>query len=162
MAHASVAAPRRGRPRKFAQPSSAVTLTLPDSVIAGLRAIDPDLSRAVVRIAGPAVKQPARRSAEITAFGSRAVIVVNPTKTLEQRTGVLLIPLADGRALIAFDESTTPARLELQIQDALEDTALPSRDAQVFADIRDILRQMRHSKSMTLRQRAIMVIEHSR
>jgi len=50
-------APRRGRPRKFPAPSRAVTLTLPEDVLASLGAVDADLSRAIVRIAqttGPA------------------------------------------------------------------------------------------------------------
>ena len=87
--------------------------------------------------------------------------MVNPTRTLEQRTGVVLVPLSDGRALISFDESTTPARLELAIEDALEDRALPAQDAAVFAGIRDILRQARRSPSVVLRQRNIIVIEQN-
>jgi hypothetical protein len=47
----------------------------------------------------------------LATFGRRAVIVVNPTRTPERRTGVVLVPLTDGRALIAFDESMTVARL---------------------------------------------------
>ena len=51
--------PRRGRPRKFMGPSRAVTLTLPDYVLDALGAIDPDLSRAVVRLTQPELaKQP--------------------------------------------------------------------------------------------------------
>ncbi len=42
---------RRGRPRKFMVPSRAVTLTLPETVIAALEDVDHELSRAVVRIA---------------------------------------------------------------------------------------------------------------
>ena len=36
----------------------------------------------------------------------------------------MLVPLSDGRALISFDESMTPARIELKIEDALEDDTL--------------------------------------
>src|SRR5262245_20890107 len=120
--------PRRGRPRKFMQPSRAVTLTLPENVIAALEAIDHDLSRAVVRVAQREVGKRPHPPAELVTFGSRGVIVVSPTRTLELRTGVLLIPLSDGRALISFDESMTPARLELKIEDELEDRALPAED----------------------------------
>ena len=44
---------RRGRPRKFSRPSRAITLTLPEDTIAALRAVDRDLSRAVVRVVQP-------------------------------------------------------------------------------------------------------------
>src|SRR5262249_49790062 len=90
-------APRRGRPRTCAAPSRSVTLTLPETTIEALASVDRDLSRAVVRIASPALARRSHPPAELTMFGRRAVIVVNPTRTLEQRTGVFLIPLPDGR-----------------------------------------------------------------
>jgi hypothetical protein len=51
------------------------------------------------------------------------VIVVNPSRTLEKRTGVELLHMPDGRALISFDQPMTIAGLELLIADALEDSA---------------------------------------
>src|SRR5215213_8330068 len=67
-------APRRGRPRKFAGPSRAVTLTLPDEVIDALAAVDADLSRAVVRVAQPEMAKRPHAPAELAPFGRRAVI----------------------------------------------------------------------------------------
>lgn len=150
--------PRRGRPRKFAQPSRAVTLTLPEHVLAALGGINRDLSRAVVRLAeaGPPVPQ---QAAELMAFGRRSVIVVTPTKTLEQRTGVVLVPVGDGRALICFDGSMTPARLELVIQDALDERDLPDDDCRVFQAIRDVLREARRSDSVNVQSYQIIVLE---
>src|SRR5262245_27733411 len=154
----STVAARRGRPRKFQVPSRAVTLTLPVSVIEALGAVDHDLSRAVVRVTQPEVaKRPRAAAAELAAFGRRAGILVRPTRTLEEHTGVMLVPLSDGRALIAFDESMTPARLELRIQDALEDRALPQEDVRIFESIRALLKEARRSKSVILRQRNIIV-----
>src|SRR6185436_14943131 len=73
---------RRGRPKKFNRPSRAVTLTLPDDVLAALHAIDSDLSRAVVRAAQPFIPETPRPAAELTMFGDRAVIVVPPNLRL--------------------------------------------------------------------------------
>ena len=89
--------PRRGRPRKFSAPSRAVTLTLPEHVIEALGRIDSDLSRAVVRLAQPELLAAPHASAELAAFGRHAVILVHPSRTLERRTGVVLVPLPDGR-----------------------------------------------------------------
>src|SRR4051812_36219375 len=97
---AEAVAPRRGRPRKFARPAHAVTLTLPDDVVERLARIDPDLSRAVVRLAETRGAPAAHPAAELAVFGRRAVIVVDPSRTLERRTGVVLVPLPDGRALM--------------------------------------------------------------
>jgi hypothetical protein len=154
-----MSAPRRGRPRKFSGPSRAVTLTLPEEVIAALEGVDHDLSRAVVRVAQPEVARRPHPPAELVSFGRRAVVVVHPTRTLEKRTGVLLIPLTDGRALIAFDETMTPARFELKIEDALDDHALLEQDARVFEGIRDLLRDARRSNRVALKQRTILVLE---
>jgi hypothetical protein len=155
-------APRRGRPRKFNRPSHAVTLTLPDNVIAALGDVDHDLSRAIVRMSQGKLAHGPRPPAELATFGRRAVIVVNPTRTLEQRAGVMLVPLSDGRALIAFDETMTPARLELKIQDALEDHTLPPDDVEIFDAIRELLKKARRSQTVTLRQQNIIVLEFSR
>jgi len=152
-------APRRGRPRKFAQPSRAVTLTLPEAVIQTLETIDHDLSRAVVRLAQPAATGRVHPPAELVSFGRRAVILVNPTTTLEQRTGVVLVPFPDGRALICFDSSITPARLELMLRDALEEHDLPDEDGEVFESIMDLLKDVRRSNAVKLRQPNILLLE---
>ncbi|MFN7913950.1 MAG: hypothetical protein U0Q55_01325 [Vicinamibacterales bacterium] len=155
----TVPAPRRGRPRKFSQPSRPVTLTLPESVIETLGELDRDIGRAIVRLAQPDVPRTPRPPAELVEFGRRAVIVVTPTRTLEKRTGVVLVPLSDGRALISFDGSMTPARLELTIQDALDEHDLPEEDSRIFESIRDLLREVRRSSTVRLRQQHIMVLE---
>jgi cobalamin biosynthesis protein CbiG len=151
--------PRRGRPRKFTAPSRAVTLTLPEDVLAALDAVDHDLSRAVVRVTQPQMAKRPHPPAELATFGRRAVIVVNPSRTLEKRTGIVLVPLSDGRALISFDESMTVARLELRIQDALEDQELPPEDARIFKSIAEILKTARRSGDVTLQQRHIIMLE---
>jgi hypothetical protein len=153
---------RRGRPRKFIEPSRAVTLTLPEPVIAALLDIDHDLSRAVVRLAQPELARQPHPPVELASFGRNAVIVVSPTRTLEDRTGVLLIPLSDGRALISFDEPITIARLELSIRDVLEDPTLTAQDGRIFTSIADVLKAARRSRTVTLCQRNIIVLESSR
>jgi hypothetical protein len=155
-------APRRGRPRKFARPSRAVTLTLPEDVITALSNVDPDLSRAVVRVVQPQMRRRAHPPAELCSFGSKAVIVINPSKTLEAKTGVLLIPLSDGRALISFDESLSIARLELAIRDVLDDATISAEDGGVFSALAGILRTARRSGDVSLSQRTVIVLESAR
>src|SRR5687768_1913982 len=108
--------PRRGRPRKFSGPSRPITLTLPVATIEALAAAD------------------------IATFGRRAIIVVNASKALESRIGIDLVPLPDGRALISFEDATTPDAVELRIEDALEDTGLPPAERAEFAAILEILK----------------------
>jgi CRP-like cAMP-binding protein len=135
-------------------------VTLPKDVIAALEAIDEDISRAVVRLTQPELAKMPRPSVDLAMFGRRAVIVVNPTRTLEFRTGVVLVPLTDGRALIAFDDSITPAGLELMIQDELEDDDLAAEDRLIFEEIRRLLKEARQSSTVSIQQRNIIVLEH--
>jgi hypothetical protein len=139
-----------------------VTLTLPVHVIEALSAIDADLSRAIVHLAQPELARRPRRPAELATFGHRAVIVINPSRTLERRTGVGLVPLPDGRALISFERSVTIASLELLIDDALDDPALPAADRAIFKGIEEILRNARRSNTVSLRQPSIIVLEGRR
>ena len=154
-------APRRGRPRKFSGPSRPVTLTLPVETIEALTALDSDLSRAVVRIAQ---SDAGRRhaAAELATFGRRAVIVVNASRVLERRIGVDLVPLPDGRALISFEDHTTPDTLELRIEDALEDSGLLPADRETFEAILEILRTARRSGEVAVLRRNIIVLEGRR
>lgn len=159
---------RRGRPRKFNEPSRAVTLTLPEAVIERLAAIDRDLSRAVAEVVGrPAASSgrraasTGRRSAELSVFGDHAVITVTPTRALERRAGIDLVPLPDGRALISFDQPTTISDLELLLCDALDDRTLLDEDRHVFEGIAAILKEARRSEDVALLHRSIIVLRSS-
>lgn len=158
MDHTTSVAPRRGRPRKFSGPSRPVTLTLPVETIEALTALDRDLSRAVVRIAQPELRR-RYAAAELATFGRRAVIVVTASRALERRIGVDLVPLPDGRALISFEETTTPDALELRIEDALEDPGLSQADRETFEAILEILKTARRSGDVALLRRNIIVLE---
>lgn len=148
----------RGRPRKFAEPTRAVTLTLPESVLATLTAVHKDISRAIVQLT---VRRRRHKHplAELVTFGGNAVITVRPTPSLEERAGVRLVPLPDGRALLSFDQPASIADLELTLSDALEDPQLPRADRQVFEAIVGILKDARRSRDITLHSRNIIVLE---
>lgn len=156
---APLPSPRRGRPRKFSSPSRAVTLTLPEPTLAALAAVDDDLSRAVVRLAQPGVRNRTFASAELEPFGRHAVIVVRPSRTLEKQAGVLLVPRPDGRALISFEEPKTIPELELQLQDLIDGAPLPGADRRVLEQIAALLRDARRSGVVRVRRRQIIVFE---
>jgi hypothetical protein len=154
--------PRRGRPRKFARPSRAITLTLPEDVIAALQAIDGDISRAVVRATGAVVPEAPRTLAEITARGEQRVIIVPHNPLLKERIGVELVPMADGGALISLGAHVTLPEIELRIVDALADPALPASDRQMLESLAEILRQARQADGIVLREQRILVVEKFR
>ena len=134
-------------------------MTLPEQVLSALASIDVDLGRAIVRLAQPAVGAAPHKPAELATFGRHSVIVVNPSRTLERRTGVELLHLPDGRALISFDHNCTIPALELLIKDAIEDRDLPPSDREIFGAIAEILKSARRSDRIAVLQRNVIVLE---
>jgi len=153
---------RRGRPRKFTVPARPVTVTLPEQVLQALASIDVDLGRAIVRLAQPVMASAPHAPAELATFGRHSVIVVHPSRTLERRTGIELLHLPDGRALISFDQTTSIAGLELLLDDALDDRSLPTADREIFEAIAAILKSARRSDQVLLLQRNVIVLETRR
>jgi hypothetical protein len=151
---------KRGRPQKFNRPARQITLTLPDDVIQRLDEVDEDLGRAVVRLAMAARPAAETRGVELATFGSRAVIVVSPSKVLAGLRGVELVPLADGRALIALDEGSTESHFELGIRDLLDGQAISEADRTVLTTLSRLLHEARRDASLTLRR--IMVLRSNR
>ena len=157
---ASLLVPRRGRPRKFGRPAEPVTITLPDDIVQALRADDPDLSRAIVRlveVARPASVQ--RPPVELTHYGHSAVIVVTPRNAIKRLPGVALVPLPDGRALISLGQEVGVAEFEVMVRDALDADDMTAPDRAVLESLRDILREARRSRRIKLRERSIIVLE---
>ena len=154
--------PRRGRPRKFGRDARSVALTLPLDVITRLEHEDTDLARAIVQLVarrGP--ERAAAREAELSRYGRRAVIVVNPSRTLRAIAGVELVPLPSGRALISLDASVTPEAFELRLRDALE-AGVPEADRDGLLEVTRVLTDARRSRDLRLRVRTILVIESVR
>lgn len=149
----------RGRPPKFGRPARAVTLTLPEDIIAALNALDEDLSRAVVRLAQPlAADVVPRAPAELSRYGDRAVIVVRRVAALRKIAGVTLIPLPDGRALISLERMSVH-EFELRLRDVIADDLTDAGDRTVLTSIAEILASARHSKRIAVVSRSIIVLQ---
>ena len=153
---------RRGRPPKFSRPARTVSVTLPDDVIEALGQTDADLSRAIVRLVMPLRRRPQAPVAEVATFGTRAVIIVPPSQVLAAMPGVDLVPLADGRALIALDESTSLADFELSVRDTLERRDLESSEQSLVAALSEILRQARRDTRLMVRRILVLRARGSR
>jgi hypothetical protein len=154
----------RGRPRKFGRHARSVTLTLPDDVLQQLCAMDVDVGRAIVGLVErtPRKLRQARRPAEVATYGRRAVILVTPVPALKKIRGVQLIPVADGRALIALDHPQSIPQLELNIREMLETRPLKAAERSVLDALAVILRDARISHRLTVVERSIIVFQARR
>ena len=155
---------RPGRPRKYAKPSRAVTVTLPDDVIAQLQGHDGDLGGGIVALleqrSGP--DRPPAPVAQISRYGSHSVILVPHLAALNRLPGVQLVPIGGGRALISLERPHSIPQLELAVRDAAEQTRGDSAERQALEAVADILRKARVSRSVSLEERTIIVLEPRR
>jgi hypothetical protein len=139
-------------------------MTLPEDVLTRLAAVDHDLGRAVVTLVER--KSSARvkpvEPAEIARYGNRAVIVVTPVRALKRIVGVQLVPTGNGRALIALDHPHSIPQLELAVRDALERGTVSERERRTLKALADILRETRSSRTISLEERTIIVLESKR
>jgi hypothetical protein len=153
-----------GRPHKYGRPSRAITVTLPEDVLASLRDIDLDIGRAIVRVVERGGRPHVRpvRPAELAIYGNHAVIVVNPANALKRLAGVQLVPVGNGRALISLEQPNSIPNLELALRDALERKEVNGVERQTLEAIVDILQQARRTRGMTLGERTIIVVQSRR
>ena len=156
--------PVRGRPKKYGRPARAVTITLPEDVLATLSAADADLGRAIVKLVERRGKTlvRTRKPAEIATYGSRSVIVVPDARALRKLTGVQLVPIGDGRCLIALEPPYSIPQLELDIRDVLERNGAAGREREILDAVAAILRNARGSRNVIPEERTIIVLEARR
>jgi hypothetical protein len=114
---------KRGRPPKFHQRGRPVTVTLPESTLARLAAIDPDRSRAIVKAAETAVPpEPDELSLPelVEVAPGVRVILIGPTRSLRTIEWLRLFEVAPSRYLLVVPSGTSVDSLELAIVDLLE------------------------------------------
>jgi hypothetical protein len=145
-------AARRGRPPKFTRPSRTITVTLPDDVLEALAAFDSDVGRAIVRLAMTLGSDHQHPGVEVATFGKRAVIVVSPTRALSDIAGVELVPLADGRSLIALDDGMSEPQFELAVRDTLDEQNVTLADRALLERLAAVLQDARRTGTLVLRR----------
>ena len=106
------------------------------------------MSRAIVRVTQPLVPSVASPPAELFSYGDRSVIIVRPSQVLRDRTGVGLVSLCDGRALITIDAQLSLPQLELRLTDSIDDPALDDESRQLFGTLAEILRDARKDEAL--------------
>ena len=148
---------RPGRPPKFGRRARPVSVTLPEDLIERLQAQHLDLGRAIVDLFES--RPPSDAPVQLAEFGRGALILVPPASALKRLAGVELIPLSNGRSLIALDQPMSPSDLELTLHDAATEGALSRHDRAIVENVLSILHDARTSASARLRQRTIIIVE---
>ena len=142
-----------------------MTITLPEDILATLGSSDTDLGRAIVKLVERRSKTLAlsrKPPAEIATYGNRSVIIVPEARALRRLPGVQLVPIGNGRCLIALEPPSSIPGLELGIRDLLTQKRLAEPERRTLDAVAAILRTARVSRNITPEERTIIVLETRR
>ena len=112
-----------GRPPKFDEVRRPVTVTLPERVLRSLASLDADRARAIVKCVDAVVGTGGGEATAVDlveVLPGKAVIVVGPSRALKQVPWLHLAEIAPARYLLVLPSGVPIERLEVEIQDILE------------------------------------------
>jgi hypothetical protein len=143
-----------GRPRKFAEPSRPVTLTLPDSTLRELQHIDPDRGQAIVKLTKRVLRSEgsAQSPVEIVEVAKdTGLVVIGPSRALRKIPFLHLVEVAPARYLLALDSGHDFRTLEIAISDVLDD--LPegeTRERELVMQLLEHIRRLRKTERVSM------------
>lgn len=146
-----------------------MAVTLPYDVVDGLRAVHPDLARAIVAVfegrkpRGTTRRRPeAQEDAALLSISDRTSIIVVNRALSKGLHGINPVPLGDGRALLALEPGCGLADLEAAVTERLQ-LALPNAPERRFlSQLRTSIRGWRREGAYRFRSRSIIVVERRR
>jgi hypothetical protein len=156
---------QRGRPLKFGRPAQLLALTLPHDVVRALRRIHPDPAWAIVSLYERLARTDRRSrpggrpTVELAQLSPRNALIVVDPRAIRSVPGVSVVPVAAGRAFLAFDEGRGLADLELAVVERLQD---PKASAAVRKELTVLRRQIRHwrrSRRLRFSTRSVILVE---
>jgi hypothetical protein len=156
---------QRGRPLKFGRPAQLLALTLPFDVVRGLRRIHPDPGWAIVSLYegrrdkahGPP-RAPGSRVELARLSPDSALIVVDP-ELIHSVPGVSVVPVAAGRAFLAFGEGRGLADLEVAVLDRLQKGNASPTVRKELTILHRQIRGWRRSQRLRFSTRSIIIVE---
>jgi hypothetical protein len=109
-----------GRPPKFREPRHPVTMTLPKRILDQLAEIDPDRTRAVVKVTEAVVGTGQGRFKPVELINmapGKSLIVVGPSKALRSIPWLRLIEITPARFLLTIPSGASIEALEVALRD---------------------------------------------
>ena len=142
-----------GRPRKFAEESRPVTVTLPERTLQQLAAVNRDRARAIVQVTEALVgaKEGGLPPVEVIQMAKgKSLIVISECECLDGLPWLRLISIAPGRYLLTLEPGTSLESLEIALLDLeTRDPPLSDRETAVVRGIRECLTSHRRLRRMS-------------
>jgi len=142
----------KGRPPKFSESRRPVTVTLPESTLARLAAINPDRAQAIVKAVGTAVSRDANSQKQVEVVQVAAgvgIILVGPSQYLKRIKWLRLVEVAPMRYLLTIPSGTAVDSLELALVDLLENVkSLDKWERSILEQLRELMRTSRVGENL--------------
>ena len=136
-----------GRPPKFQEPCTTITITVPDRILGLLEQADPDRAKALVKCVEAAIESSSSSSVQIvTVSKNTCALLIGPCRSLEKISWLHLVEVAPLRYLLAVPSGTDVAAMEVALIDLIE--SLPAE----LAHEKDMLVELRRQLSLHRRQ----------
>jgi hypothetical protein len=153
---------RSGRPPKFRESRHPVTMTLPERILDHLTEIDPDRTRAVVKVTETVlgISQRHFKPVELVEMApGKFLIVVGPSKALREIYWIKLIEIAPVRYLVTIPSGTPFEALEAALREQLSNPKF-LKDKREKAVLNDLLNLIdHHRRSQHLSKSEILIID---
>jgi hypothetical protein len=155
----------RGRPLKFGRPAQLVALTLPHDVVQGLQRIHSDPAWAIVSLyekLGDKAHRPSRESGshiELARLSPDSALIVVDPQLIQSVPGVSVVPVAAGRAFLAFGEGRGLADLEVAVLDRLQNGKVSPAVRKQLVVLHRQIRGWRRSRRLRFSTRSIIIVE---
>lgn len=144
---------KAGRPRKFAEPSHPITVTLPESALRKLALLNSDRARAISEAADAAVRDEAAASCPlqiVEVFKGQCLITIADCPALDRITWLRRVKIAPGRYLLAIPPGTPTESLEVALADLMDEKEhLADTEYEVIQRLRECLAYNRRHRKMS-------------
>jgi hypothetical protein len=143
-----------GRPRKFSEPSRAVTLTLPQSTLDELRSIDPDRGQAIVKLAHQAIYGNGQSRSPVSivqATVDTGLVVIGPSQVLRRIPFLRMVEVAPERFILVLEPGKDFVTLEIALNDVLEELGPAEEwERDLIIQLVEEIRRLRKSERVSM------------
>ncbi len=143
-----------GRPPKFSEPCHPVTMTLPQRILDRLADIDPDRTRAVVKVTEAVAGMNSERfkPVELAEMApGKSLIVVGPVRSLKRIPWLKPIEIAPARYLLTVPSGTPIEALEVHLRDLSHEPEIQEdgQESAVLQELLNLIGQQRRTRRLS-------------
>jgi hypothetical protein len=154
-----------GRPPKFREARRPVTMTLPERILERLAEIDPDRSRAVVKITeavagtGRGHFQPVEL---IEMAPGKSLIIIGPSQVLRKIPWLKMIEITPARYLLTITSGKSIEALEVTLRDLIlhPESQKKEREYDVLHELLNLIGHQRRAQRLS-KEEILIINSHS-